>query len=105
MFLHYSSTDPGVRSISRVTVSRIITKTPGPQSSSLAGSIHYMVVSEEECASLTFIDNTHARQSSALMNFTSVVEKTYLRKKKIRVQQARGNLYVQCTQTINLQQG
>lgn len=39
------------------------------------------MVSEEECASLTFIGNVHARQSSALMNFTFVIEKTHLRKK------------------------
>lgn len=54
---------------------------PGAQSNRLAGSIHYMVVSEEECTSLTFIGNVHARQSSALMNFTFVVEKTHLIKK------------------------
>lgn len=55
---------------------------PGAQSNRLAGSIHYMVVSEEESTSLTFIGNVHARQSSALMNFTFVVDKTHLIKKR-----------------------
>lgn len=52
---------------------------------------------------ILFIDNVHAWNNSALMNFTFFLLRKYIFK-KIHVQQERGNIYVQCTEAINLQQ-